>query len=105
MTFANLDLFPLYDKDTENTIHKHNVINKDLKESIGLDNNSLLIGHYVESDNYLIVKMIDGEYTYQIYDGESKSAKMNFEFVLEIVALEISYASEYDEFMEIINKE
>lgn len=104
-TFGDLELYPFYDKDTENTIHRLNVLDKSLKESIGLDNSSLLIGKYKFNENYIVVKIEDGEYVYKLWDGETKTTKMNFEFLLQLVALEVSYVTDYDGFMDIANEE
>ena len=103
--FGDLELYPFYDKDTENTIHRLNVLDKSLKESIGLDNSSLLIGKYKFNENYIVVKIEDGEYVYKLWDGETKTTKMNFEFLLQLVALEVSYVTDYDGFMDIANEE
>ena len=97
--FGDLDLFPLFDKNTENTIHKLNVLNKDLKMSIGLDNSSILVGKYTINDNYVIVKIEDGEYVYKLWDGKTKTVKMKFEYIAQLVALEVSYVTDYDGFM------
>ena len=97
--FGDLELYPLADKNNENTIHKLNVLSKDLKRSIGLDDSSILVGKYTFNDNYVIVKLEDGKYVYQLYDGKAQEPKMNFEYLVQLVALEVSYVTDYDGFM------
>jgi hypothetical protein len=103
--FGDLKLFPLTnDKSVENTIHKHNVIDLSLKESIGLDKKDLLIGHYPDVDNYVFCSLKDdGDYTYKLWDSNKKKVIMEFEYLIQIVALEVSYVADYDGFTDFIN--
>lgn len=103
--FGDLQLFPLVDKGAENTIHRLNVLDKSLKESIGLDNSSLLIGKYTFGDNYLTCTIEDGTYSYHLWDSAKKEVTMSFEYLVQLVALEVSYVTDYDGFMDFANSE
>ena len=103
-SFGEFQLFPLIgEKNTENTIHKLNVINKSLKESIGLKNSTLLLGKYNPTETYIICDIENGVYTYKLWDATKKEVTMTFEYIVQLVALEISYITEYDELMEFAN--
>lgn len=104
-TFGDLELYAFSDKNNDYTIHRLNVLNKDLKQSIGLDNSSILVGKYTFNDNYVIVKLEDGKYVYQLYDGKAQQPKMNFEYLIQLVALEVSYVTDYDGFMDFEDEE
>lgn len=105
--FGDLKLYSIdEDKTIENNIHTINVTNKTLKESIGLDNSSILIGEYLNSDMYVTCTLnSDNEYTYQIWDSIKKTVAMQFEYLIQIIALEISYATDYEGFTKIVNGE
>jgi hypothetical protein len=97
--FGDLELFPITsDKDVENDIHRLNVTNKSLKEDLGLDTKTLLIGKYMDSDIYVTcVLKDDGVYSYQLYDAKKKKVTMEFEYLVQLVALEVSYVTDYEE--------
>lgn len=103
--FGDLELFPLTtDKTIENNFHKLNVIDKSLKESIGLDKKTLLVGKYLEGDNYVTcVLKDDGIYSYQLYDSKKQKVIMEFEYLVQLIALEISYVTDYDGLIEFAN--
>ena len=101
--FADLELFPLTkDSSIENSIHRLNVINTDLKESIGLDRTTLLIGKYVTDDNYLTCVLKEGKvYSYQLWNATKQQVIMEFEYLIQLIALEISYATDPDSLMDL----
>lgn len=104
--FGDLELYPLTtDPSVTNSIHKYNVIDKSLKESIGLDNKTLLVGGYPDDPNtYITCKLnADGTYVYQMYDATKKKAKMEFEYIIQLVALEVNYITDYDELVDYAN--
>lgn len=105
--FGDLSLFPLTaERSMENTIHRLNVLNKSLKESIGLDNSTLLIGQYTDTNTYVTCTLSeDGIYSYKLYDADNKTVTMEFEYVTQLVALEVSYITDYDELMDIVNSQ
>ena len=103
--FGDLELFPLTnDKSVENTIHKLNVIDTSLKESLDLNRKTLLVGKYLDGDTYVIcVLKDDGVYSYQLWDAEKKKVTMEFEYLVQIVALEVSYVADYDGLVDFSN--
>lgn len=103
--FGDMELFPITnDKSVENNLHTLNVLNKSLKEEIGLDNKTILIGKYLFGDNYVTCTLKDdGEYSYQLWDSAKKAIAMEFEFLAQLVALEVSYVTDYDGLMEFAN--
>ena len=104
--FGDLVLYPITnDKKFPLNIHTLNVLDKSLKESIGLDNKTLLIGGYPQDpDTYVTCKLNDdGTYAYQLYDAKKKQAKMQFEYIIQLVALEINYITDYDELVDYAN--
>ena len=105
--FGDLVLYPITTKaDEVNEIHRLNVIDKSFKESIGLDKKSLLIGQYTDNSTYLICTLKDdGTYAYQIWDSRTKAPSMEFEYLVQLVALEVAYVADNDGFMEFANKE
>lgn len=96
--FGDLELFPITtDKDVENNIHKYNVIDKSIKESIGLSDRELLVGKYIGGNNYVICRLNEENvYEYQLWDSHKKETVMTFEFLIQLIALEISYITDYD---------
>ena len=104
-SFADLRLFPLTtDKSVDFNIHTLNVIDTSLKESIGLDKKSLLVGRYVSDNNYVICTLKDdGTYTYQLWDSIKQKVVMEFEYLIQLVALEVSYATDPDSLIEFAN--
>jgi len=104
--FGDLDLYPITtDPEFTTNIHRLNVTDKSLKESIGLDNKTLLIGGYPEDDTtYVTCKLnSDGSYKYQLYDATKQKVKMEFDYILQLVALEINYITDYDELVDYAN--
>lgn len=104
--FGDLELYPITsDPNVEYSLHRLNVIDKNLKESIGLDNKTLLVGGYPDDpDTYITCKLnSDGTYKYQIYDAVKKSAKMEFEYIIQLVALEVNYVTDYDNLVDYAN--
>jgi len=104
-SFGELDLFPLSaDSSVENTIHKLNVLNKSLKESIGVDNSTLLVGQYANTNTYVTCNLTkDGIYSYKLWDAQKRAVTMEFEYIVQLVALEISYVADYDGLMDFAN--
>lgn len=105
--FGDLELFPISkDSSLPYEIHRLNAIDKSLKESLGLDKKTLLVGKYTDAETYVICTLKeDGVYAYQIWDGRSKSVNMEFEYLVQLVALEVAYVADNDGFMEFANKE
>ena len=104
--FGDLELYPLTtDASVTNSLHKLNVIDKSFKESIGLDNKTLLIGGYPDDpDTYITCKLNpDGSFAYQMYDATKKKAKMEFEYIIQLVALEVNYVTDYDALVDYSN--
>ena len=104
--FGDLELYPITtDPQFPNNLHRLNVTDKSLKESIGLDNKTLLVGGYPNDDTtYVTCKLnSDGTYKYQLYDGSKQKVKMEFDYILQLVALEINYITDYDELVEYAN--
>jgi hypothetical protein len=103
--FGDLELYPLTTDTSVNSLHRLNVIDKSLKESIGLDNKTLLIGGYPDDPNtYITCKLNkDGTYVYQMYDAAKQKVRMEFEYIIQLVALEVNYVTDYDELVEYAN--
>lgn len=103
--YGDLELFPITnDKSVENNIHKLNVIDTSIKESIGLDKKTLLVGKYLEGSNYVTcVLKDDGVYSYQLYDSSKQKVIMEFEYLVQLIALEVSYVTDYDGLVEFAN--
>ena len=104
--FGDLELYPLTtDPSVENSLHKLNVTDKSFKESIGLDNKTLLVGGYPDDPNTFITCKLnaDGSYAYQMYDATKKKSKMDFEFIIQLVALEVNYVTDYDALVDYAN--
>lgn len=104
--YGDLELYPIsHDSTLTKEIHKLNVTNKELKESIGLDTKSLLIGQYNDNATYVICTLNDdGVYTYQIWDSRTKAPTMEFEYLVQLVALEVAYVADNDGFTEFANR-
>ncbi len=104
-TFADLDLFPITtDPSVPENIHRLNVIDKSLKHEIGLSNETLLIGKYAFGNNYVTCDIDDeGIFVYHLWDGKKKEVTMDFHYIVELVGLEISYVTDYDNFVEYMN--
>lgn len=96
--FGDLELFPITnDKSIENNIHRLNVLDKSLKKSMGLSDDILLVGKYMEGNNYVICQLNeDGVYEYQLWDSVKQTTAMTFEYLIQLVALEVSYVTDYD---------
>ena len=106
--FGDLELYPLTNDPTvTNSIHRLNVLDKSLKESIGLDSKTLLVGGYPQDpDTYVTCKLnSDGTYAYQLYDAKNHKVKMEFEYIVQLIALEINYITDYDELVDYANSE
>lgn len=105
--FGDLELFPLTtDSSVPQNIHKLNVFDKELKENIGLDNSTLLIGKYLIGNNYVTCIIDeDGTFVYQLWDSVKKTVVMQFNYIVELVALEVSYIADYDGLMEYANSD
>ena len=97
-SFGDLDLFPVTnDPDEKYSIHTLNVIDKEPKTALGIDNKTLLIGQFRNTDVYVTCKLNDeGVYTYQLWDSQKKAVTMEFEYLIQIVALEMDYATDFD---------
>ena len=100
--FGELELFPITnDSSVENNLLKLNVIDQSLKESIGLTKKDLLVGKYLVGNNYVVcVLKDDGVYSYEIWDPKKKKIVMEFEYLIQLVALEVSYVTDNDDFSE-----
>ena len=96
--FGDLQLYPLTnDKSVENTILKVNVLDTSLKDSINLGRKTLLVGKYLDGETYLTcILKDDGVYSYQLWDAQKGKVTMEFEYLVQIVALEVSYVADYD---------
>lgn len=105
--FGDLTLFPITnDKNIKEDIHKLNVLDKSLKEQMGLDNKTLLIGKYENSSNYVTCSLNDDDvYTYQLWNSAKKSVAMEFELLIQLIALEVSYVTDYEGLMDFVNSD
>lgn len=105
-TFGDLKLFPLTtDKSVEFSMHKLNVLDSSLKESLNLERNVLLVGKYNSDNNYVLCKLNkDGVYTYQLWDSVKQKVLMEFEYLIQLVALEVSYATDPDSLIDFANE-
>ena len=99
----NIENIILPNSDKANPIlvkNNQNEIKKAIEfiESIGLDNKTLLIGGYPDDPNtYITCKLNkDGTYVYQMYDAAKQKVRMEFEYIIQLVALEVSYIADYD---------
>lgn len=103
--FGDVRLFPITkDPSVEENIHRLNVVNTSLKEELGLENNTLLVGKYDEDDNYVLcVLKDDGVYSYQLWDSSKHKVMMEFEYIIQLVALEVSYATDPDSLIDFAN--
>lgn len=103
--FADIELFPISnDSSLENDVHRLNVFNKELKESIGLNNSTILFGRYIDSKTYIICSLNeDNVYQYSLWDGIKQETTITVEYLIQLLALEISYNIDNEGFMELIN--
>ena len=104
--FGELELYPISsDSSLEYDIHRNNVTNKELKISLGLNPNVLLLGKYIDSDTYVIGFLNDDKvYTYALWDSKKKAITMEFEYLIQLVALEISYNIDNEGFMDLVKE-
>ena len=105
--FGDLQLFPLTtDKSAENNIHRLNVIETSLKESLEISKDTLLIGKYLNNEDYVVcVLKDDGVYSYQLWNSKKNAVMMEFEYLIQLVALEVSYATDPDNLISFANSE
>ena len=104
--FGDLQLFPLTtDKSAEYSMHRYNVLDSSLKESLNLDKNVLLVGKYSTGNNCVICRLNkDKVYTYQLWDSAKRKVLMEFDYLIQLVALEVSYVTDPDSLIEFANE-
>lgn len=103
--FGDIELFPIStDSKLENEINKLNVYQTDLKESIGLDRTTILLGKYIDTDTYIICNLNDdGVYQYSMWDANARKTTISLEYLIQLLALEISYNIDNEDFVNAVD--
>lgn len=105
--FADLQLYSITnDRTIDTNLHTINALDTSLKDNLGVGKDTLLVGKYKNTDTYITCVLKDDDiYSYQLYDSNKHKVIMEFEYLIQLVALEVSYATDPDAIFDFIDSQ